>query len=92
MLSDITGVVGGLTKVIGKRFDGPTSNFINIDTSGTSVMVTTRYVNTQTFTIRVGGVATGESGASERMYSLYFQSFSYTAPQNVTLPVNLKII
>jgi len=90
VLSDIMGLVGGLSKVVGKRFDGPTSNFINIDTSGTSVMVTTRYVNTQTFTVRVGGVATGESGASDRMYSLYFQNFTYTAPHNVTLPVNLK--
>jgi hypothetical protein len=88
--SDIMGLVGGLTRVVGKRFDGPTSNFLNIDTSGTSVMVTTRYVNTQTFTVRVGGVASGASGASDRMYSLYFQDFTYTAPHNVTLPVNLN--
>jgi hypothetical protein len=90
VLSDIQGLVGGLTKVVGKRFDGPTSNFINIDTSGTAVMVTTKYVNTKTFTVRVGGVASAANGASERMYSLYFQSFTYTAPHNVTLPVNLK--
>lgn len=88
--SNLTEKVNGVTKVTGKRFDGPTSNFVNIDTSGTTVMVTTQYINTQTFTIRVGGVATGASGASERMYSLYFQDFKYTAPHNVTLPVDLK--
>ncbi|MBL7697137.1 MAG: T9SS type A sorting domain-containing protein [Chitinophagaceae bacterium] len=88
--SNLTKVVNGVTTVVGKRFDGPTSNFVNIDTSGTSVMVTTRYANVQTFTIRVGGVATAASGASERMYSLYFQDFTYNVPHNVTLPVNLK--
>lgn len=90
IVSDLTSVINNVTQVLGKRFDGPTSNFTNIDTSGTSVMVTTKYVNTQTFTVRVGGVASGASGASERMYSLYFQSFKYTAPKNITLPVNLK--
>jgi hypothetical protein len=89
-VSNITDIIAGVSKLVGKRFDGPTSNFINIDTSGTAVMVSTKYVATRTFTVRVGGVATGPSGASERMYSLYFQSFQYTTPQNVTLPVNLK--
>lgn len=88
--SNLTQTINGVSRVTGKRFDGPTSNYVNIDTSGTSVMVTTRYASTQTFTIRVGGVATGASGASERMYSLYFQDFTYTAPHNVTLPVDLK--
>lgn len=88
--SNLTEVVNGVSKVTGKRFDGPTSNFVNIDTSGTSVMVTTRFASTQTFTVRVGGEATGASGASERMYSLYFQDFKYTVPQDVTLPVSLK--
>ncbi len=83
-------MVNGVSKITGKRFDGPTSNFVNIDTSGTSVMVTTRFASTQTFTVRVGGVATGASGASERMYSLYFQDFKYTVPHDVTLPVSLK--
>lgn len=88
--SNITQLIAGVNKIVGKRFDGPTANYLNIDTSGTAVMVSTKYTATQTFTIRVGGVASGPSGASERMYSLYFQSFQYTTPQNVTLPVNLK--
>jgi hypothetical protein len=89
-ITDITTNVNGVTNVIGKRFDGPTDNYADIDTSGTTVMVTTRYAKTQTFTVRVGGVATGASGASERMYSLYFQDFTYNIPTNVTLPVDLK--
>jgi hypothetical protein len=88
-VSDIFGTVSGVTGVVGKRFDGPTQNFRNIDTNGTAVMVTSKYLNTQTFTIRTGGVSTGPSSASERMYSLYFKEFRYTAPQQVTLPVSL---
>ncbi len=87
---DLFGLVGGLNRLVGKRFDGPTMNFTNIDTSGTSVMATARYLNTQTFTIRTGGVATGSSSASERMYSLYFQNFKYNQPQEATLPVKLR--
>lgn len=88
--TNLTETVNGVTRITGKRFDGTTANYVDIDTNGTNVMVTTRYVSTQTFTVRVGGVATGASGASERMYSLYFQDFTYTAPNSVTLPVNLK--
>jgi hypothetical protein len=89
-LSDLTGLVGGLTKVIGKRFDGPTLNFNNIDTNSTSVMTTTHYITTQTFSLRAGAVATGANGASERMYSFYFQDFTYNKPAQSTLPVTLK--
>lgn len=89
-VSNLTEKVNNVTRVIGKRFDGTTDNYVDIDTNGTNVMVSTKYVSTQTFTIRTGGVATGASGASERMYSLYFQDFTYTAPNNVSLPVNLK--
>lgn len=89
-ITDITGLVGGLTKVVGKRFDGPTLNFNNIDTNGTSVMTTAHYLATQTFTLRAGGVATAANGASERMYSFYFQDFVYNSPQESTLPVTLK--
>jgi len=89
----ITNILGtllnGVTGVVGKRFDGPTMNLANIDTSGTSVMVTANYQNIQTFTVRLGGVASGANSATERMYSMYFQSFKYTQPSNSTLPVKL---
>jgi hypothetical protein len=42
------------------------------------------------YTVRVGGVARAKNGASERMYSFYFQDFKYNQPQQVTLPVTLK--
>lgn len=90
LTTDIFGLVGGINTLIGKRFDGPTSNYTNIDTSGTSVMTTAKYLNTQKFSIRAGGVSTGVSGASERMYSFYFQSFKYSQPKQATLPVKLK--
>lgn len=87
--SDIKESVDGKMKVVGKRFDGPTLNFTNIDTSGTSVMVTNSYLNTNKFRVRVGGVSTGISSASERMYSIYFQDFNYVNPVNTTLPLKL---
>lgn len=89
-ITDLFGMVNGVSKLVGKRFDGPTTNFTDIDTSGTTVMTTTRYLSTQVFTVRTGGVSTGRSGASERMYSLYFQAFKYNQPQQSVLPVKLK--
>lgn len=89
-ITDLTGLVGAVTTVLGKRFDGPTTNFTDIDTIGTSVMTTAKYLNTHSFTVRTGGVSSGASGASERMYSLYFQNFRYNQPQQATLPVSLK--
>jgi len=89
-ISNLLNILNGITSVVGKRFDGPTLNFVNIDTSGTSVMVTTNYQNVQSFTIRAGAVASGSNSGTERMYSLYYQSFSYTQPSQATLPVKLK--
>jgi hypothetical protein len=89
-LSDVTQWLSGILNILGKRFDGPTINFNNIDTSGTSVMTTARYQNTSAYTVRVGGVSTSRSSASERMYSFYFQDFEYQSPQETTLPVTLK--
>lgn len=90
-ISNLLGtLLNGLTGTIGKRFDGPTRNLANIDTSGTSVMVSTTYQNIQSFTVRLGGVASGANSATERMYSMYYQSFKYTTPVNATLPVKLE--
>lgn len=71
----------------GKRFDGPVANYTNIDTSATSVMVTNHYVNKSSFTVRTGGRSTDVSGASDRMYSFYFQNFAYGTPVNSILDV-----
>ncbi|MBC7902758.1 MAG: hypothetical protein H7Y27_05020, partial [Gemmatimonadaceae bacterium] len=86
LLDDILGLLGG---IVGRRFDGPTLNFLNIDTSGTAVMVTNTYENNNKFKVRTGGVSTAANGASDRMYALYFKSFDYTAPNEFALPVSV---
>jgi hypothetical protein len=89
-LTNIFELLGLLNSLVGKRFDGPTVNFLNIDTSGTAVMSTANYENVNKMRIRTGGVATDASGASDRMYSLYFKSFRFNQEQEFTLPLVLK--
>lgn len=72
----------------GKRFDGPVANYTNIDTGATNVMVSNHYVNKSSFTVRTGGKSTDVSGASDRMYSFYFQNFAYNNPHNSLLASN----
>lgn len=89
-LTNIFELLGVLNSLVGKRFDGPTVNFLNIDTSGTAVMTTASYENVNKMRIRVGGVASNASGASDRMYSLYFKSFRFNNEVEFTLPLVLK--
>lgn len=89
-LTNIFELLGLLNNLVGKRFDGPTVNFLNIDTSGTAVMTTANYENMNKMRIRVGGVASDASGASDRMYSLYFKSFRFNNEVEFTLPLVLK--
>jgi hypothetical protein len=85
----LSSLINGITTP-GARFDGPTLNFKNVDTSGTAVMTTTTYVNSQSFTVRAGAVATAANGAADRMYSMYFKDFKYTQASASTLPITLK--
>jgi hypothetical protein len=89
-LTNLFEVLGMTNTLVGKRFDGPTLNYLNIDTSGTPVMTTASYDNINKMRIRVGGVSTGVSGASDRMYSLYFKSFRFNNEVEFTLPLVLK--
>lgn len=89
-LSGITETVDDSTYNIGLRFDGPTGNFANIDTAATTVMVTNRYANTDRFTFRTGGRSSAASGASDRMYSLYFREFNYNSPHQIALALQPK--
>jgi len=73
--------------VAGKKFQGPTVNFLNIDTSGTAVMVEADYLLTNSFKLRAGGHSTGVSGAADRMYSFSFESFTFTSPMQFGLPL-----
>ncbi len=73
----------------GKKFSGPTTTYNGIDTSATSVMATSLFNNTNSFTLRTGAHTTGSSSNTDRMYSFYFKSFDYTAPTVSFLPVTL---
>src|SRR5207248_11450917 len=79
----------GLTA--GKKFLGSQQNFQGIDTGATKVMVTVSYENTAKFSFRIGGSQTGQvqTRASDRMNSIWFRSFTYTAP-NIIMPVKLE--
>jgi hypothetical protein len=92
--NSLLGVVNILESLLGlltpgKRFNGPTTNFLNVDTSATGVMVTNRYNNASAFRFRLGGTGSGSINV-ERMYSMYFKSFAYQAPQEFTLPLVLN--
>ena len=89
-LFELLGSLLPLNTLVGKRFDGPTVNFLNIDTSGTAVMATVDYENVTKMRIRVGGVSSDASGASDRMYSLYFKSFRFNQGLDFMLPLVLK--
>jgi Secretion system C-terminal sorting domain len=81
-------VLGVLTNT-GKRFDGPVTNYVDIDTSATNVMTTNTYQNVNSFRIRTGATSTGVSGAADRMYSFWFKGFTYDEPVQSFLPVTL---
>ncbi len=80
-------LLGGL---IGKQFNGPVSNFLDIDTSATNVMVTNLYQNKSSFRVRTGAHSTGANSAADRMYSFWFKSFNYQAPATFHLPLVLN--
>jgi hypothetical protein len=80
----------GLLTPVGKKFTGPTNNFVDVDTSATSVMASTHYENNSEFNLRVGGHSNGSQGAADRMYSFWFKSFTYQVPVQSTLPVKLS--
>ncbi len=81
-------VLGVLTNT-GKRFDGPITNYTDIDTSATTVMTTNAYENTNSFRIRTGAKSTGVNSAANRMYAFWFKGFTYQEPVTATLPVSL---
>lgn len=87
--TNLSELVSGVSTIVGKKFDGPVQNYNNIDTGATNVMVTNYYKGINTFRMRVGGHSTGVSGASARMYSFWFKSFSYQSPVQFTLPLVL---
>lgn len=76
--------------VPGKRFDGPKQDYPQIDTNATALMVTNKYEQVSTFRLRIGGYASANNSNAERMYSMYFKSFTYEDPTEFTLPLVLN--
>jgi hypothetical protein len=83
-------MVNSVSTLVGTKFNGPVKNYADIDTSATRVMTTTAYQSLNGMRLRTGGHSTGQSGASARMYSFWFKSFSYQLPVQSGLPVTLK--
>ncbi|MBC7828454.1 MAG: T9SS type A sorting domain-containing protein [Chitinophagaceae bacterium] len=71
------------------RFLGPIKNYLDIDTLGTRVMVTSKFVKKDKIKFRIGAraVGLGSSNAAIRYNSLWFRSFSYVS--GTFLPVKL---
>lgn len=89
-ISDLLELVTGLLTPTGKKFDGSLTDYANIDTNATKVMVTATYQNKSQFRIRAGGTSTSSSVSANRMYSFWFKSFSYQAPVQGSLPITLS--
>jgi len=94
-MSSVTDTVGpaGTSGTItnGTMFTGPVANAPGIDTSNKYVMVTVKYTNVSSITIRYGGQIAGSSSTSAgtRMNSFLFQPFNYDGIVGI-LPVTIK--
>jgi hypothetical protein len=88
--SNIMEPVVGVNTVVGRKFDGPVQNYVDVDTNATRVMVTNSYLATNNFRIRTGGHSTGVSSAADRMYSFWFKGFNYKTPSEFGLPLVLQ--
>jgi hypothetical protein len=87
LLSDMSGY--NLTGT-DKKTLGPKQNFVNIDTSATSVMTTYNYEDKDVISFVLGAKSSGGSStAGERMNSLWFKSFNLGSPTGISLPVKL---
>jgi len=82
-------LLSGILTLNGKKFEGPTVNHLNIDTSGTAVMASGMYRNRNNFRVRTGAIASAANGASDRMYSMYFKGFNYVSAVEFSLPLVL---
>lgn len=88
-VQNITATILGILTP-GREFDGPTTNYNDIDVNATRVMTTLTYTNKSNFRMRAGAATgNGSSSAAARMYSFWFKGFNYTTPVQSTLPVKL---
>jgi hypothetical protein len=68
---------------------GPIKNYLDIDTAGTKVMVTSKFIKQNQIKLRIGArsMGFGTSNAAIRYNSLWFKSFNYQSV--LFLPVQL---
>ena len=85
--TNIYETIGITNTVVGKKFDGPTKRYPNIDTTAKDVMVTTNYVGVNTFKFRTGGHSTKGNGSTDGMYAFWFRSLNTS--QEFSLPLVL---
>ena len=80
------------TTTIGKRYDGSATEYDGIDVNASKARVTSHYINTSSFLLRVGGKAKGPVSISNngRQYSLWFKSFSYANLVKSSFQVSLS--
>lgn len=88
--TNIWELLGLVNTLVGRKFEGPRTNYTNIDTNATNVMVTNMYQNANEFRMRTGGHSVGPNSSADRMYSFWFRSFNYQAPQVFSLPLVLN--
>ena len=90
-LISVTNLVGNVLSALqpGRRFRGPVAEWGGIDTTATELMATMNYQNTNTMIVRFGATTSGSTTGASRLYSNYFKSFTYSAPQLTTLPLTL---
>lgn len=74
----------------GNILQGPTENFVNIDTAATQVMATYQYTEVSSIDFRYGAAtgSAGSNGAGIRLNSLWFRQFNLSPPS--ILPVKLN--
>ncbi|MBL0267396.1 MAG: T9SS type A sorting domain-containing protein [Chitinophagaceae bacterium] len=84
-VNNITGTISQ-PSMAGIQFTGPLTSYAGMDSSLLDVIGTTRYINTNMITFRIGGTTTGSAGSNDRDYSIRFRDLSASSPLN-TLPV-----
>jgi len=89
-VNSILETVLSLLTTVGKEFTGAQADYSGIVTTATQLMTTNKYNNKNTFRIRTGATnASGTSTMTQRNYSMWFKSFTYSTPIVTTLPVKM---
>ena len=89
-VSKVTHTLSGFTAPVeGIKFLGTAMDYPGINTSSQRVRATVTYKNSRRIRFRAGGESGSRQSTSDRLYSLYFKSFTYDDPNEGSLPVKL---